>query len=202
MGLSERAIVSLLEAKEYVGAKNDGRLARLEQLVEAASEWCEKWVEGPVKSRAFVEIHDGTGERQLWSQNAPVTAVTKLEQLVDTSPEEWDEIDLADTPVVIVTPGRRRLTFRNAVFVCGVQNWRVTLAAGYGDAGDVLAMPALVKEVCLQAIQQLYEHFDRHKGGVSSITVGGPNGSTTTYLDQVMPKASIDILTRHRKPRG
>lgn len=201
MPLATYALVSLLEAREFLGNESDGEIERITGLINAASEWCERKFEGPIKSRTWTnEVFDGSGSRELALTQQPVTAVTAVSFLKNPAPVEWDPVVLATYPVVIVTPGRRRIAFRNAVFPAGFQNVQVTYTAGYGDAADVAPMPDLVKQVCLQAVKVLYEAKD--DDGVSAVTVGGPTGAqTTTYLDRVLPKSTLDILTSFRRRR-
>jgi uncharacterized phiE125 gp8 family phage protein len=201
VALVAHALITLLEAREFLGGDTDGDVVRIEGLIAAASEYCERKACGPLKSRAWPdEVFDGDGSRELVLTQEPVTGVAAVAFLKNTGPVEWDTVVLADYPVVIVTPARRRIAFRNAVFPCGFQNVRVTYTAGYGDAGNVAPVPEILKEACKQAVKELYEAKDEE--GEQAITVGAPTGTqTTTYLDRAMPKTTLDVLETFRRRR-
>ena len=197
MALSPVAVISVLEAREFLGAEPDGE--RLNDVINAATEFCEKEVEGPIVSRTITdEVFDGTGDRELALTSAPVTAVSAVKVLVAEAPVDFDPIDLALYPVIVITPGRRRIAFRNRTFPRGFQNVQVTYTAGYD--GVLCPMPSLLKEACRQVVKELYAAKD--DDGVASITVGGPTGAqTTTYAQRVVPDKTIDALRKFRKAR-
>lgn len=193
-------LVSLLEARERVKAGED-QLERLQQVVDAALDFCGKEIGEPVLSEQYVEVHDGSGLTELTLRRAPITEVSLVQIIRTVAPVAWDEVTAASYPVEIVTPGRRRIAFRNRVFDCGIRNWQVTYRAGYGDADDVAPIPDLLHEVCLQAVENLWHAPERQAAGIASITIGGPNVSTTTYLNEVMSAQSLDFLRKFRKVR-
>ena len=206
MSLLATAIVSRIEAKEFLQVPDDSRLDRLDQVIGAATNYVEGKVEFPVKSRTYTDVLlDGSGSSEIWISAAPITKVTKVEFLRTDVPEAWDEQLAATYPVLILTPGRHRIAYRTNSFPYGLRTVRATYNAGYADAdgtagASILPMPELFKEACLQACQTLWTHFDRTKDGIASLSISGPNGSTTTYLDQALPKLTIDALKGYRVP--
>lgn len=193
-------LVSFIEAKEYTGA-GEGGSERLRQVVDAALAYCGRKIGFSVLSAQYVPVLDGSGSNELFLPHAPITAVTKVERLTDVVALTWEELTAADYPVVIVTPGRRRIAFRNAVFTCGIQNWRITLNAGYGDADEVCPIPDDLHEAALHVVDSLWRAPERQAAGIASISVSGPNGSTTSYLDQVLPRQTLDVFAELRKRR-
>ncbi len=194
-------VVSFVQAREYLGLTDESRLDRIEQVLDAAVGYCEIKTREKLLTASYVDVLNGSGWNELALNHAPVTSVTQLRVLTTLAPEAWDVVSAALYPVVILTPGRRRIAFRNRAFECGMRNWEVTYAAGYGDADGVEPIPANLVEAVLQAAQVLWTHFDRHKEGILSVATAGPNGSTITYLDQALPKTTVEMLEGFRKRR-
>lgn len=201
MALSAHALISLLEAREFLGGEADGEVERIEDLVNAATDYCELRGGGPILSRTYADqVFDGSGSRDLLLPRDAVTAVASVDTLLTYAPVDWDPVNLTDYPVLVVTPGRRRIAFRNRNFPCGFQNVRVTYTAGWGDAAGLVPLPAFLPEACRQAVKELYVAKD--DDGVSAVTVGGPTGAqVTSYLDRAMPRLTLDMLDRFRANR-
>jgi hypothetical protein len=191
-------LVSLVEAQEYLGA-DESKLERLERVVLAALRFCEKTIGGgKILSADYVDVLDGSGSNELTLLHDPVTAVTKIEQIRTTVPVAWDELTAAAYPVVILTPGRRRIAFRNAIFCRGIQNWQVTYTAGYGDADGVAPLDEDLKEAALQVCGALWRAPEIQAAQIASISM---NGQTTTYLNEAVPKQTISLLKGFRRRR-
>jgi uncharacterized phiE125 gp8 family phage protein len=201
MALGSHALVSLLEAREFLGGETEGEIERITELVNAASDAVERIAGGPLKSRTWTdEVFDGTGYPELVLSQEPVTAVAAVAFLKNWAPVEWDPVVLASYPVTIVTPARRRIAFRNAIFPAGTQNVRVTYTAGYGDAGGVAPLPTLLKQACLQVVKELYDAKD--DDAVSAIAIGGPTGTqTTSYVERVLPKKTVAFIRSYGRRR-
>lgn len=193
-------VISLLEAREFVGA-DETRLPRLEQVILAATGYCARKLGKALLSATYVDYFDGFGTNEASLQRSPVTSVTSIHSLASAAPEEWDELNLTLYPVVILEPGRRRIAFRNTLFFRGIRNWKVTYLAGYGDVAGVAPIPDDVREAALQVVQTMWTHYDRHKDMIASITTAGPNGSTVNYFDRHLPADTIDLLNEQRKRR-
>lgn len=201
MPLSDSALVSIVEAQEHIGGESAGDLERLTRAVNAAANYVELRT-GRIASREFSnEVHDGSGCRDLVLVREPVTSVSAVAFLAAEWPVYWDPVDLSLYPVLVLTPARRRIAFRNLVFPRGFQNVRVTYEAGFGDAGGVAPMPDLLKELSLQIARKLYE--EREDDRVASVTTqGGPTGSQViSYLNEALPKLTLDLLDGFRVRR-
>lgn len=193
-------LVSLLEAREYVGA-GEGDLARLEQVVDAAASFVTRELGDEVLSSDYVEMLDGSGTNELTLRHGPITAVTQLEIIRTISPVAWDTVSLASYPVVVVTPGRRKIAFRNRVFDCGIQNWQATYTAGYGDADGVMSLPDDLAELAKQVVMVLWKAPERIASMIASISTGGPNASTVTYVKQALPDWADRTIELYRRKR-
>jgi hypothetical protein len=93
-----------------------------------------------------VERYDGTDSDELYLDNVPVIAVTKLEYLQDDATNTWLEFDL-NYIVLYKDEGRIKLAEtingqETTYFHEGVQNWRVTYEYGVEDIPDEVRLLA------------------------------------------------------------
>lgn len=202
MPLSATALVSLLEAREFLGGELDGEIDRVVGLINAATDYCERKVEDGIVSREYAaEVFDGSGLRDLSLPHQPITSVASVDFLSTSAPVAWNAVDLTAYPLLILTPARRRIAFRNLSFPVGFQNVRVTYTAGYGDAGDVAPMPELLRQAALQCVKTLYDAKDDDGEAAVTSVAGGVGSQVLTYLDRALPKLTLDALASYRRRR-
>ncbi|MFA7286912.1 MAG: hypothetical protein WC052_04615 [Patescibacteria group bacterium] len=131
-----------------------------------------------------IEILNGNGTCRLYTHNAPVTGITKLEYW---DGQAWQEYDIVSYPytykdssnIIYFTEGHR--------FIKGWQNTRVTFEYGF-DA----AMPTDLKQACYQLAKHFVLEADRL--GINSQS----DGEQTFSYEHAVPKFVAEIIQRYK----
>lgn len=168
-------------------AENDDQI---EKAIDAATSYIEKKTgrvfdvaDNPSPNDA-VEILNGNGTSRVYTRNAPVATVSKLEYWDGTA---WQEYDSTTYPysfksgsnIVYFTEGHR--------FYKGWQNIRVTFEYGY-----TTALPEDLKLACFLIAKHIVMEADRT--GISSQS----DGEQTFSYDHNMPKSALEIIKRYK----
>ena len=128
----------------------------------------------------YVEVYDGTGERELVLSQFPINSVSKLEIYdgVDSlGAEQWDEwIQNEDYERLVIPTSKDQIVLIGTCFPEGDQNIRVTYNAGYST------IPYEIQQACKKLMLLYYGEVKKTKTiGKSSISEGSAFTKTTTY---------------------
>jgi len=131
-----------------------------------------------------VEVLDGKGQHRVYTRNAPVTSVTKLEYWDGTV---WQEYDSVSYPYSFKS-GSNIVYFTNGhLFYRGWQNVRATFEYGYTDA-----LPDDLKLACYLVAKHFAMEAERL--GINNQADGE---QTFSYAHDV-PKQALGIIARYR----
>ena len=140
-------LVSLTEAKEWLGISDNTQDGLITRLIQAASRAVGNYLNRPTLfSQSYVETYDGTNSRVLCPINFPITAVTSL--TIDGAAVSQVTDMLSDgyrvTPTNLVMNGSRR-------FTAGRGNVAITYTAGYATIPDDM------QQACLMTLQSMVQ---------------------------------------------
>lgn len=125
------------------------------------------------REATLLETFSGDGTSSRYLNNAPITAVTKLEQWNGSA---WVELPLANYPYTF-DDSVGNLYFQsgsNCYFSRGFKNYRVTYTYGY----VIASIPADLKEICCKLVSRAIQLAHQNKEGLNSESTGE---STTSY---------------------
>jgi hypothetical protein len=148
-----------------------------------------------------VERYDGTDSDELYLDNVPVIALTKLEYLQDGATNTWLEFDL-NYAVLYKDEGRIKLAEtingqETTYFHEGVQNWRVTYEYGVEDIPDEVRLLASLLTVKLYNI-----NLSGKAGTVKSETIGAYSisyGTTVVPVDDLIEQLVKKLKVNYSK---
>lgn len=78
MALADNALVSLADAKAYMGVGTSGDDALIERLINAESTRIERYCDRNFRKQSYRESYNGSGQRRLRLRNFPVISVTRV----------------------------------------------------------------------------------------------------------------------------
>lgn len=78
MALADNALVSLADAKAYLGIGTSGDDALIERLINAESSRIERYCDRNFRKQSYRESYNGNGQRRLRLRNFPVISVTRV----------------------------------------------------------------------------------------------------------------------------
>ena len=197
-------IITLDEAKNYLGFSEDDRYDEiLDLMVAAASQTFREITGDDFDQRAYVETRNGKGTRAIHARHRPIAASP-----APTATENGTALVVAtgySTTADVVVELERGVFHRRSgetvvspplslvpgVWSPGVQNIGLGYTGGY-EAAD---MPADAKLFVKYAVAYFWKHTDKKEIGVAQRSIG--QGSTT-FLEE-LPKVYRDIADRHRR---
>jgi len=131
-----------------------------------------------------VETLDGNGTSRLYTHDAPVTAVSKIEYW---NGSVWTEFDAVSQPYTFKT-GSNIVRFTGGhTFFKGYQNIRVTFEHGFTDS-----FPDNLKLACYQIAKHIVNEAERQ--GVANQN----DGEQTFTYSHTVPKMATEIIARYK----
>ena len=193
----DRSLISVEQAREYLGVRGSGEDRLLGEIVKAATDLAEAITDRKLKTRTYALggdeaafVLNGNGQRALRLPQSPVTAISKVEFLTSDSPEVWEEQSLSTYPVTIDPDVPGRIVYRASAFPRGVLNVKVSATCGY------VSIPENLTFAIRELVLSLYRQKDKQLAGVASRTF---EGQTTTYDLDAVPKQVILLLEPFRR---
>lgn len=218
--LNQFAYLTLEEVKEWLKvkpeeAKFDTKLLR---LINTACARVEKYIDGPVLSRTFVEFADGNNSNVIVPSYCPITEITEIK--IDFNRNFGSADSLAADNFVLrgLPPLTQPLMGGTSVAVEGtdivlrddsnvavlgrifsgsvIQSVQMTYKAGRGNTADDL--PDDLKTATLMLVDYLYMVTENRELGVGSKGVMGQSYTKKTLGDSGMPEEIEAMLQEYR----
>jgi uncharacterized phiE125 gp8 family phage protein len=206
--LKSNVFLTLEDAKDWckvpaTNSDHDGRIAR---LLNHVTDLCEKYIEGPIKTRSYVEYKDGDASNVIVPTHYPVRTVTEVkvdfnrgfgaETLV--APANYilrGPTDLAGeilgTDIVLRDDGNTAVLGR--IFTgTAIGAVKIAYTAGYG--ADQNAIPSDLVQAVLMGVEYFYKLRDASDLGVKSR--GNQNQSYSK--DSGLPVEVTQILDQYK----
>lgn len=179
MALSDNALISLEDIKEYYFSEDDINKSQddnlLEQLINSYTMLFENFCGvDSFHTTTYTEYIDGKKSYYLYVRNAPINSITTLYDDLDW---EWLDSDLIDSDDYRISGDKRYLICKYN-FTEGDQNIKITYSGGYDTIPDDLKM------TCLMEVSRAFEH--RHNVDVISEALDA-GGSKTVIQLPLMP---------------
>jgi len=135
-------------------------------------------------SNDVVEILDGKNSTRLYTRNAPIVAIIKIEYWCGNA---WVEYDIITTPYSFKADSNIIYFIEGHRFVPGYQNIRVTFEYGY-DA----ALPNDLKLACYLITKHIVMEAERL--GITNQS----DGEQTFNYTHAIPKQALEIIRRYK----
>jgi hypothetical protein len=182
-------IITLAEYRDYDDlpspTENEGQI---EKAIDAATSYIEKRAGRVFEDNSpspvdAVEILDGKDTNRLYTHNAPINAVSKLEYWDGT---QWVEYDSTSYPYSFKS-GSNIIYFTDGhTFYAGWQNIRATFTYGY------TTVPEDLKLACYLIAKHIVNLAERL--GITTQT----DGEQSFSYEQTIPKEAQNIIARYR----
>jgi len=176
----------LFANKETLYAPNN---LYIESLINTATDFMENYCGGRrfKKTTYTDELIDGNGTQMLFTPQMPIISITSIyRHYVFTDDDLYD----SDYYKVYLNEG---YIYRNAGWILGMQNIKITYIAGYDFDTD--GIPPELENICNTLVSMKYESVS--KMGIKSEKIGQ---YSVTYLNEELPPAISGQLNLWRKP--
>jgi uncharacterized phiE125 gp8 family phage protein len=192
-----KALISLQEAKEYLGIDNATTTqdAILSALLNGIGEWVSKFLGRNLVQATYTEYYDGDGADELMLKNVPIVSVTSV--YVDALRAFGSDTLIASSNYIVKKAvGILKAWQLFGFWTHGDANIKVTYVAGYTTSFSGGTMPHNIRLAVKRILERQYLHgFTHRKLDVASETIGD---ATTTFREDRIPKDAIAMLEPHR----
>jgi hypothetical protein len=158
--------------------------ALLTQLITAASQFIQSWLQRQVAVSDWIEIRDGNGGQRLAFANAPASAVLSL---------SIDGLTIPPAPPgggfgagYVFSP--TELALRGYVFTRRAQNVVLTYTAGYA------CVPPDLAQACIELVCQRY----RERSRIGEVSKALMSGETVSFSQKDMSDDVKTLLSQYR----
>ncbi len=198
-------LVSIADAKTYLGISDNSKDALLTLLITAVGKSIETYCGRTFASTVFTnEEYDGGGTKELRLKNYPVTTFTKLERnKAEDNSDDWEEIDSEDYWVDlnsgIITRSSGFLDFEpteeeglsSDSYFWGKSKYRATYTAGFAT------VPTDIQLAVLISVADLYS-----RGKAPNVKSESLGDHSITFADSssINNKNVKAILDMYREP--
>ena len=151
-------------------------------LITAASQYIQTWLNRQIALADYLEVRDGSGGRRMQFACFPVSAVLTL------------TIDGQDIPPATLDSvagysfSQTQLSVRGCTFGCGTQNVVIVYTAGYA------VTPLEIAQACIELVALRYR--ERTRIGEVSKSLGG--AETVTYSQKDLSDGIKTLLQQYR----
>jgi len=145
MALDIYALVTLLQAKDYMKVEHTEEDTLIEDLINRATYYLEqRKYQRALKQRTFTdELYNGMGTKELRLSTFPVKSVSSVSYVDDGGNETTIDDYRIDE--------KRGILFRHGGWLDGVSNYKITWVGGYDP------IPYWLEQECLQLVSDWYE---------------------------------------------
>ncbi|MBI4637683.1 MAG: phage head-tail connector protein [Candidatus Rokubacteria bacterium] len=204
MAVAANALVSLTDAKSFLGIIGTADDAKLEKVIDRASDLCEQYCRRPFKELTYTDLRRrGPNGRLLYPLHVPIKASGTITISVDgTAQSLWkaeadgdpalkDVIVASDLWDSLFSPNHfYRAAGWAALSTSNPYNVLLTYTGGF------VTIPDDLQEGALEIIQKLWR--DQSKAVQEVVSINTPGGGIT-LLDTVIPKRAALLLNVYRR---
>lgn len=190
MALSPYALTTVEVAKAHlnVPTADTTQSARLELLINAASQRMESMTDRALKSRSHVELRSGRRSNIITLRQWPVTAISQIN--VDNS-SQFGAPTIIDPSNYAICDEQNSVVLLNDYFDVGYNNVRIAYTAGYNST-DHIGQLADLELVCLWLVEWYYRHRERGDMGRTSKTKGDETVGILAEMPPMIKEAILD----------
>lgn len=183
-------LVTLANAKTYLGVSGSGDDATITDMIEAATEAMEQFTGRHLDSTTITEYLNGTGGRLLWLKE-PAESITNL---WNDSAHAWGAATLVDADDYLLTGCE--VDYLDHIWSEGRRNIKVTYKAGYAT------MPDDLQHACKVQVAKLYSEWQVAKKGLNVLASHTVQGWSQAFLaHRGLDPEVADIVNRYKPAR-
>lgn len=187
MAVSEYALVTLAEVKDFMGMKGSTSDADdlIEDLINRVSVLFESYLNRKILSRDWLQFIDGKGLSVLFPDQPMITSVSGI---WDDSEWLWEDVDLIPADEYRIVDNSY-IAFRTTTTLGNYEkNIKLLYTAGYDETPDDL------KQACITEISRMY----KNRNQVDILSKSLSDGSVTMVAQDFLP-LTITTLNKYKR---
>jgi len=174
MALNSNALVTLANAKTFLGITDGSFDTEIERLINSASQSIERITTRILVNATHTEFHDGRRTNLIQPRQWPITGGAspngKPEIFLDDGTGDFPAATALDDSEYFVHELDTQIVKINGNWPLGYRNIKIIYTAGYGVGGDSAAMPSDLEDACLQYVGWMYRMNNDRRLGLDSKT--------------------------------
>ena len=181
------AIISDKEILDFLGIDDDAEEVEIiKQILNSVERDVQSYIDRNLEVSTYKEYYDGTGSRNLFLNNKPITVFTKLRVYDSRYRDNYTDIDEDD---YLVYEDEGRLYAFNG-FPLGKQNIYVEYNSGYDP------IPSDIKFAIKRIVKEMYRQHTENSEGLTSFSLGD---QSISFEDGSFSKQVTRILEYYRR---
>lgn len=190
MALVPFALTTVAMAKSHlnIGTNDASQNARLELLINSASQRLETMTARKLAERTHTEYRSGTKKNTLVLKEFPVTSITEL--CLDSA-SQFYPATIIDPSLYALDEDTSSVVLLNNVFSNGVRNIKVTYVAGYNTT-DHPGNLAELEIACLWLVEWFYRHRERGDMGRTQKSKGDESVGILAEMPTMIAQIVMD----------
>lgn len=204
MPVQANALVSLADAKTYLNIAGTSDDAKLEKVIDRASDLIEQHCQRPLKEATYTNLRlRGSDSPILRPRARPINIVSAITIKVDgTTQTIWKQESDGDPANfdVIVGSGSPEMPNGQRDHFYRAGAWKASSSQPYNVllsfTGGLATIPDDLQEAALLIVQKLWRDQQKQLAEVQAVTM--PSGSVTLF-DTVLPRRALWLLGAYRE---
>jgi hypothetical protein len=181
------ALVTDEQILDFLGIDDDEEEVEIiKQILNSVEKDVQNYIDRTLEVGTYKEYYDGSGSRNLFLNNKPITVMTKLRIYNDRYRDSYDDVDSED---YLVYEDEGRLYAFNG-FPLGKQNIYVEYNAGYDP------IPNDIKFAIKRIVKEMYRQHTENSEGLTSFSLGD---QSISFEDGSFSKQVTRILEYYRR---
>ena len=181
------ALVTDEQILDFLGIDDDAEEVEIiKQILNSVEKDVQNYIDRTLEVGTYKEYYDGSGSRNLFLNNKPITVMTKLRVYDSRYRDNYTDIDEDD---YLVYEDEGRLYAFNG-FPLGKQNIYVEYNAGYDP------IPNDIKFAIKRIVKEMYRQHTENSEGLTSFSLGD---QSISFEDGSFSKQVTRILEYYRR---
>lgn len=181
------ALVTDEQILDFLGIDDDAEEVEIiKQILNSVEKDVQNYIDRTLEVGTYKEYYDGSGSRNLFLNNKPITVMTKLRIYNDRYRDSYDDVDSED---YLVYEDEGRLYAFNG-FPLGKQNIYVEYNSGYDP------IPSDIKFAIKRIVKEMYRQHTENSEGLTSFSLGD---QSISFEDGSFSKQVTRILEYYRR---
>jgi uncharacterized phiE125 gp8 family phage protein len=190
MALSPWALTSIATAKAHlnIGTNDSSQNARLELLINSASQRLESMTNRKLLERTHTEYRSGKKSNSIILKEWPVSSITELCQ---DSESVFAPSTVMDPASYAIDNDKNSILLLKTVFFSGIRNIKVTYVAGYNSTDHAGNLSEL-ELACLWMVEWFYRHRERQDMGRTQKSKGDESVGILAEMPTMIKEIVMD----------
>lgn len=176
-------LITVEEAKVFLEESDSSHDAQITAILAGLDTYIKKYMNKSIEQTTYIELYDGSGEKELLLDNYPIISITALSDDIDKDNKKYNSVIASGEILIHKTSGIIELY--NQSFTESQKNIYIKYIAGYTTA----TIPNDLKMILYEMISKKWKDYQDKRYGMVSKSV----------LDENVSFSLVDVTDQQRQ---